>query len=562
MYVDYFGLRENPFSIAPDPAYLYMSNSHREALAHLLYGLKSDGGFVLLTGEIGTGKTTICRSLIDQVPADVDLAFVLNPKVTVCELLETICDELQIGRPEQGSIKALVDSLNARLLETNAQDRKTVLVIDEAQNLSADVLEQLRLLTNLETTRRKLLQIILLGQPELRDMIDQPQMRQLAQRVTARYHLGPLEREDIAAYIQHRLQIAGCDRALFPATAVQQVSRLSKGVPRLINLVCDRSLLGAYTLKKAQVDAAIVKQAGQEVFDLQPSASTLPRLAVGLAGLLLTAGVVYGVTSMSGPAVSPVAPPPAEQILPPQAEPPESQPPLGAASTQTVAAIQPVQELPLQSEPPATPQLSRAWPEPFGFTGTATAAFSDLATLWGVSLPQGENDSCELAAMNGLQCLDRRGSIDSLRGFGRPAVLTLYNDQGKAFYVLLSRLEDDQATFLANGEQQTLDVAALESRWFGEYRLLWQPSTQFQKALFPGGADNNVTWLADQLDELGLYSRTGSEARLEGTLLGALKRFQFTEGLTPDGVLGTQTMIHLNRALATPGPRLQDTEVN
>ena len=562
MYVDYFGLRENPFSIAPDPAYLYMSDSHREALAHLLYGLKSDGGFVLLTGEIGTGKTTICRSLIDQVPADVDLAFVLNPKVTVCELLETICDELQIDRPGQGSIKALVDSLNVRLLETNAQGRKTVLVIDEAQNLSTDVLEQLRLLTNLETARRKLLQIILLGQPELRDMVNQPQMRQLAQRVTARYHLGPLEREDIAAYIQHRLQVAGCDRALFPAGAVKQVSRLSKGIPRLINLICDRALLGAYTLKKAQIDAAIVKQAGQEVFDLQPSVRVLPRLTVGLAGLLLTAGVVYGISSMSGLTASPVSPPSAEKLLPPRTDQQEPQRPLETMSPEIVASVQPSQAQPLQPEPPAAAQFSRTWPEPFGFTGSSAAAFRDLATLWGVNIPQQQDASCQLAAMNGLQCLDRRGSIDSLRGFGRPAVLTLYNDQGKAFYVLLSHLDDNRATFLANGEQQTLDVAALESRWFGEYRLLWQPPAQFQKALFPGGADSNVAWLAEQLDELGLYTRTGSELRLEGTLLGALKRFQFSEGLTPDGVLGTQTMIHLNRALATPGPRLQDTEVN
>ncbi len=552
MYVDYFGLRENPFSIAPDPAYLYMSDRHREALAHLLYGLKSDGGFVLLTGEVGTGKTTICRSLLDQVPAEVDLAFVLNPKVTVCELLETICDELKIDRPDNASVKALVDRLNARLLETNAQGRKTVLIIDEAQNLSTDVLEQLRLLTNLETARRKLLQIILLGQPELRDMINQPQMRQLAQRVTARYHLGPLEREDIAAYIQHRLQVAGCDRAMFPAGAVKQINRLSKGIPRLINLVCDRSLLGAYTLKKAQVDAAIVRQAGQEVFDRQSDGNRLPRLVAGLAGLLLTAGVVYGLTAMNDSSAPPS--PLIQTEQPPQTAPAETAAPQVPEQVVTTEVA--------LSEPGAEPPLSKAWPDGFGFDGTSEAAFADLAALWGLSTPLAQEDPCSLAATSGLQCLDRRGGIDSLKGYDRPAILTLYNDQGQAFYVLLTRLTDNRAHFLANGEQQQLDIAALESRWFGEYRLLWQPPTQFQMALFPGGADSNVPWLASQLEALGIYTRTDSEVRLEGTLLGALKRFQFTAGLTPDGVLGTQTMIHLNRALGTPGPRLQTAKAN
>src|SRR6056297_188371 len=252
MYLEHFGLLESPFSIAPDPGYLYMSERHREALAHLLYGLKTDGGFVLLTGEVGTGKTTICRSLLDQIPDHVDLAYVFNPKVTATELLETICDELQIERPTTASVKALVDLLNQHLLDNHARERKTVLLIDEAQNLSAEVLEQLRLLTNLETSRRKLLQIILLGQPELRDLINRPQMSQLAQRVTARYHLKPLEKHDIAAYVAHRLKVAGCDRPLFTSGAIRRISCLSRGVPRLINLLCDRALLGALTQQKAR----------------------------------------------------------------------------------------------------------------------------------------------------------------------------------------------------------------------------------------------------------------------------------------------------------------------
>ena len=210
MYTAYFGLYESPFSIAPDPLYLYMSEHHREALAHLQYGIKIDGGFVLLTGEVGAGKTTLCRSLLEQLPEDVDIAYILNPKVSVIELLETICDELHIERPEEVSIKKLVDRINTRLLDANARGRKTVLIIDEAQNLSIEVLEQLRLLTNLETNRYKLLKIVLLGQPELLQILNRMEMRQLSQRITARCHLGPLDAADVGAYVRHRLEIAGC----------------------------------------------------------------------------------------------------------------------------------------------------------------------------------------------------------------------------------------------------------------------------------------------------------------------------------------------------------------
>jgi general secretion pathway protein A len=547
MYVEYFGLTENPFSIAPDPSYLYMSERHREALAHLLYGLKSDGGFVLLTGEVGTGKTTTCRSLINQVPADVDLAFVLNPKVTVCELLETICDELHIPRPANISIKTLVDGLNARLLETNAQGRKTVLIIDEAQNLSLDVLEQLRLLTNLETARRKLLQIILLGQPELRGMISQPQMCQLAQRVTARYHLSPLDREDISAYIQHRLQVAGCDRMLFPAGTVKQIRRLTNGVPRLINLVCDRALLGAYTLKKAQVDASIVRRAGREVFDFSTPGRTMPRMAAILTGLVLAAGIGYGLANLNERSAAP-----AQALQTPVAT--------DQADIQTTEAPSAAPSEGLERR--TIVQRPTTWPEDFGFTSTSDAAFADLAALWGLAYLPGQDDPCSFAANTGLQCIDRRDSFESLRGFNRPAILTLYDDQGSPFYVLLAGLEGNQARFIANSQQRELDLTALESRWFGEHRLLWQKPGAFKRVLLPGGDGANVAWLASKLAELGLYIQKGDETRLEGPLLGALKRFQFSAGLTPDGVLGPQTIIHLNRALGSPGPRLHDTETS
>ena len=217
MYQSYFGLVEAPFSIAPDPHYLYMSEHHQEALATLLYGVRGDGGFVLLTGEVGAGKTTICRHLLEQVPEACDLAYIFNPKLTVVELLSSICDEFGIKYPKSNiSIKLFVGLINDYLLAGHAKGRRAVLIIDEAQNLSVDVLEQMRLLTNLETLQRKLLQIILIGQPELIVMLERPELRQLAQRIVARHHLGSLNKKEVAAYVRHRLDVSGAQRQLFP----------------------------------------------------------------------------------------------------------------------------------------------------------------------------------------------------------------------------------------------------------------------------------------------------------------------------------------------------------
>jgi len=267
MYTNYFGLKEKPFSIAPDPRYLYMSERHREALAHLLYGLNSDGCLILLTGDVGTGKTTVCRSLLEQLPENTDIAIILNPKLTVQELLETMCEELEIAFEKNSvSIKPYIDALNGYLLKSNAQGRTTVLIIDEAQNLEMDVLEQLRMLTNLETDKHKLLKIILIGQPELQRTLEHPAVSQINQRITSRYHLGPLSRSDVYAFIQHRLIIAGGGRMqFFTEKALKRVHQLSKGIPRLINVLCDRALLGAYVEETDQVTEKIMLRASREV---------------------------------------------------------------------------------------------------------------------------------------------------------------------------------------------------------------------------------------------------------------------------------------------------------
>jgi general secretion pathway protein A len=266
MYQNHFGLAEAPFSIAPDPRFLYLSHRHQEALAHLLYGVRGDGGFVLLTGDVGAGKTTVCRCLLDQIPESCDVAYIFNPRLTVEELLATICAEFRIACPPgNASIKVFVDCLNEQLLAAYARGRHAVLIIDEAQNLSAEVLEQMRLLTNLETSQRKLLQIILIGQPELATMLARPELRQLAQRIVARYHLGPLTRAETATYVRHRLDVAGATRQPIPTSLTGRLYRLSGGVPRVINLICDRALLGAFVQGKERVDSTTLAQAAREV---------------------------------------------------------------------------------------------------------------------------------------------------------------------------------------------------------------------------------------------------------------------------------------------------------
>jgi general secretion pathway protein A len=283
LYKEYFGLKDLPFSIAPDPHYLYMSLQHREALAHLIYGVNSNGAFVLLTGEVGTGKTTICRCMLDRIPENCDTAFIINPRLTDVELLAAICDEIDITYPEDtASIKAFVDLINSRLLDSHSAGRRTLLIIDEAQNLSPSVLEQLRLLTNLETNRSKLLQIVLIGQPELRDMLARSELRQLSQRITARFHLEPLSQKEAADYIEHRLAIAGAHRKLFPKPVMKKVFRLSKGIPRLINLICDRALLGAYVQGRDSVDLKTVKKASSEVLEDRRTSGLLRKLGAWL----------------------------------------------------------------------------------------------------------------------------------------------------------------------------------------------------------------------------------------------------------------------------------------
>ncbi|MEO8718079.1 MAG: AAA family ATPase [Burkholderiales bacterium] len=516
MYRQYFGFAEAPFSIAPDPRYLYLSQRHQEALAHLLYGVNGDGGFVLLTGEVGAGKTTVCRCLLQQIPASCDVAYIFNPKLTVEELLSTICVEFRIAcAPGNSSIKVFIDCINAYLLEAHAKGRHTVLIIDEAQNLSTDVLEQMRLLTNLETDQRKLLQIILIGQPELAASLARPELRQLNQRIVARYHLGPLSKPEVAAYVWHRLEVAGAKRQLIPARLMGRLYRLSGGVPRVINVLCDRALLGAHVQGKERIDGATLAQAAREVFH-QPTGRGSHVLRALSATLILVAGAALALAVYRQ-----------EQGEPrPAAVPPASAKPTAPAKAE--AALPDILEWP-QSEPL---HASRA---------LANAA---LFRAWGADY-QGE-ETCRQAEGLGLRCRSARGGLDELRELNRPAVLRMRNAQGEEFHATLTALGDNSASFALGAQTRTVSLGALAAQWSGHYTLLWRMPPQVHDVIQPGERGAAVQWLAGQLARSqGRVADSGKDPVFDDGLAREVKQFQLTHGLIPDGAVGPQTLMRL-----------------
>jgi general secretion pathway protein A len=522
MYTNFFNLKQAPFSIAPDPRYLFMSEHHREALAHLLYGINSGGGFVLLTGEIGAGKTTVCRCFIEQIPDNCRLAYIFNPKLTVGELLQSVCEEFRIATSNgETGVKGHVDAINAYLLAAHAQGMNNVLVIDEAQNLAPEVLEQLRLLTNLETSERKLLQIILIGQPELRTMLARPELEQLAQRVIARYHLGPLSEPETGAYIAHRMAVAGAQGApVFPASIVPALHRITQGVPRRINLLCDRALLGAYVESRREVTRTILRKAAEEVFanEARPPARTArwPLLAGGLlAGAALSAA--------------------AWQVLPHKTAPG----PVPRAEAKGRIA-------PAASVIPAAAGLPRGQAD-------EASALRALAGLWGAALPAGE--PCQVAFRLDLRCHAGRGGIYELRQLDRPAVITL-RDGHATSYAVLAGMDERSVTLLANGKREKVELAALVPRFTGEYTTFWKMPRAFRDHLAPGDEGADVDWLASRLAQLGGVAAPAAQQPFDARIGQLLRAFQSKQNLKADGVAGPRTYMRLNQLTGVAEPRL------
>ncbi|HVN42483.1 MAG TPA: AAA family ATPase [Steroidobacteraceae bacterium] len=554
MYTSFFGLQEKPFAITPDPRYLYLSERHAEALAHLLYGINEAGGFIQLTGEVGTGKTTVIRSLLEQLPGHAEVALILNPRVTPAEFLLTICEELHIAVPEGGhdSTKTLMDLLGRHLLEAHARGRRTVLIVDEAQNLSAETLEQVRLLTNLETATTKLLQIILIGQPELRDLLGQPDLRQLAQRITGRYHLSPLSREETAGYVKHRMRVAGATAEAFTPSALREIHRLSDGIPRVINVVCDRALLGAFTREDHRVGAGYVRQAAGEVYGRPVPAPWLKWVTVAAIAAAIVL-VLVGAWTLLGQRASHRTPVAATAQTAPAGTSAATAPSANSATP----APGPIAVSPA-AKPPPEPSLNDLLVHHSNET-TTEAALGKLFVLWGATYDPARGRGCDQASKQGLECLFQKGSWAQLRTLNRPAVLTLTDELGGTHQVVLTSLGDEKATVDLGGQARSVSITALSRYWFGDFLLLWRPPMAVVKALGPGMRGNEVRWLRNSLrtaEGLPVGAKPGSDL-YDDDLVRLVQDFQRQHRLNSDGVAGVQTQIVLDTVLnATSSPTI------
>lgn len=563
MYHQYFGFTKSPFSIAPDPHNLFMSQQHREALAHLLYGATAGGGFVLLTGEIGTGKTTLCRCLLEQLPKTSEVAFIFNPKLSALELLQTVCEELHIELPGGSSgtlsTKVLVDHLNAHLLKAHAEGRNTLLIIDEAQNLSADVLEQMRLLTNLETTERKLLQIILLGQPELRDKLAQPELAQLAQRVVARFHLGPLSKSDLPGYIAHRVANAGGQRQVIPPSLMPALHRASRGVPRLVNLICDRALLGAYAESADHVNRKMLDKAVREVRGDEGKPSTLPKWALGIAGLVglavLAATAYPFLPSDKPPMVASASTSASTNVDEPRKTAGAERAAYAVAPAQPVATALPV--LPAAAEPAQKPINAGSNASSNPSSDPNSSAWKALFDRWGLNYRADSlQTTCDQAQTAGLRCLQSNGSLQELRELNQPVILQLQTVQGLREVALVS-LSSTTATIVSQEGSITRAISEVSDVWTGGYTLLWRAPPEYAGVMELGDRGGGVLWLRRQLVQLGHLAPTAqSSDQFDDNLVQQVLRFQRNQGMRADGKVGPRTVMRLMAAADSRIPQL------
>jgi len=591
MYQSYFQLAQEPFSIAPDPRFLYLSTAHREALAHLMYGF-SHGGFVLITGEVGTGKTTLLRNLLKQTPPDLDVAFVLNPRLTVRELLETLCDELGVRYDKNATqtVKQFIDALNRHLLKTHQAGRSTVVIIDEAQNLSPAVLEQVRLLTNLETDDKKLLRMILVGQPELAELLARQELRQLAQRITARYHLGGLSREDTYAYVAHRLSRAGGHPNIFSQAALRRLYRISGGIPRIINVVADRALLGAYVENRRRVTARNVSRAAREVLGGSPSlvpwiaAGVVSVFVVGIASAYLlpardrAAETQAASADQPAPGPNPAATtenasagaaadrragtmqPPSERAGPiasgTAAAPPTDPSGTGAASPAPPTSLTPPSISQSAVPPAAEPGRIERPPGPAALG--QRQAYAAVFARWGAEYPSSSEEiPCDFAPSAGLQCLSQYGTWSDIQHLDLPVVLELWDEQPAPYHAALTGMHGGMLNLTIGESEQSVPQRDLVNAWYGGYVVLWQTPPGYRGSLRRGDQHATVGWLRQQLGGVTNAPLTSSDPNVfDEPLHEAVLEFQRNEGLIVDGVVGPATWIRLAGRLDLPAPHL------
>ena len=598
MYKQHFGLTELPFSIAPNPRYLYLTHQHQEALAHLIYGIQGEGGVILLTGEVGTGKTTISRKLLEDIPENIEIAWIVNPRLSVEELLATICDELSISYPEgNSSIKIFTDLISSYLIAAHGRGHNVVLMIDEAQNLSPEVLEQLRLLTNLETNERKLLQIVLLGQPELKVMLERSDLRQLAQRITARYHLHPLDRGDCGEYIRHRLAVGGCELRLFSQKAIKLIHFCSGGTPRLINLFCDRALLGVYSQNGSTVKPTHVRQVYKEVWGETETPKRRFVFPVTVACILAVTGALYATDTWQRlpDQFKQLAALQLEQAPAPE---PESEPVHMTAETETVQAdaaphVPPIQttgaaagatpdsavqpaateknivqaenELPnslktAEQSEPATQVSNNPW-EALEQTGTEILAFRTLAQIWKTEVAGNSLDNCDQLVDKNLFCLQQRADIWRLHALNRPAMFQFVGRDGHKHFAVIRSINDDHAVIQLDKQQWSISLSDLKQRWQNQITLIWIKPPGYEKDLKQNDRGKTVEWLARQLDSIqGSMIPPRHFQTMNTLLVERLKDFQKSQGLPADGIAGPQTLIRINEHIGLDAPKLNPRE--
>lgn len=566
MYLNYFGLSEPPFAITPDPRFLFLSARHQDALAHLLYGVGQGGGggFVQLTGEVGTGKTTLCRGLLEQVPENTNVALILNPHLEPVELVEAICDELKIStKSARGSLKTLTDRLNKYLLEQHAAGNQVVLIIDEAQNLSRESLEQVRMLTNLETATHKLLQIILLGQPELRELLNRPDLRQLAQRITARYHLEPLNEDETGEYVRHRLRVAGAQRQLFSPQALTTLFRATGGVPRLINIVAERSLLAAYASDKALVSPTMVRQATKETTPQAPDGLRYRWIALGAGGaaaFALIAALV--IAAMSGGDATPVTPvAAAATVTPTETRPaptrsvaeaatePADQGATRIASVDSSRGSQSVEAPSVANEPDsggAVGTVRDPGSEPIAppVAGYASA-WTDMLTLWSEEPMPGEKPDCLRRSSGRVHCVETSGTWAKINRVGMPVVLELPDLNG---YAVLEGLGPRNVRVRVNGVTRTIQRDRFEGHWLGKYQAVWTMPGYVSQILKEGDRGPAVLWVKGQAQRAApAYAGDPDDPYFGPSLTQWTRDFQERYGLEPDGVIGPESLHVLSR---------------
>jgi general secretion pathway protein A len=565
IYQQYFALNCEPFSIVPDPGFLYPSSQHRQAVAHLKYGLDREGGFVLLTGEVGTGKTTLTRTLLKRLPAHVRVAYVLNSTLEVTDVLASICQELSIDLPKSSKTslsKNCIDALNSDLIAAHAEGKKTLVVIEEAQNLSPEVLEILRLLSNLETATHKLLHILLVGQPELLETLAQKSQRQLNQRVVARFHLLPLAKTDIANYVNHRLHHAGANREIFENSAMTALFKLTKGVPRLINLICHHALLAAYATGAKTVSAKLVKKAAREIFDTQlPEKKSSGKwfaalFVVSIFALLMAEQYDANRLEIDFEEV--------EIKVDIEAEIPQPQKPLFEVIESDEILIEPIIQGQSTDLIPQSDTVQVQVKDQKKITTSAVSnPFAHLFTLWSIEVEPlySEEEVFALAAINELGAEKLTNTkIDVLKAVDRPGIIWIKEDNGRLKSYLLTAL-DDQSVVLKMGDgirRETLQW--LVERWNGAFLFLWYSPSDIQSLSLGDSNPLALNWLQRQLQQIdNKYLPVITGGNYTEVIRDTVLNFQKQQGIRDDGVVGRQTIMKLNQLVDPAIPTLSDS---